>query len=81
MTFRDQYETALAGTEPPQTVQQMATLFTETLRNASVRYITRGDRADPRSWALDPELQEAVAERREARRLLRRNAPRSRPGG
>ena len=75
VAFRDQCEAALTGAEPPQTVQQMSTLFTETLQKASTRCIPRGARADPRPWALDPELQEAVAERREARRLLRREDP------
>ena len=32
-----------------------------------MRHIPRGARADPKPWALDPELKQAVAERREAR--------------
>ena len=54
VAFRDQCEAALSGAEPPQTVQQMSTLFTETLQIASTRCIPRGARADPRPWALDP---------------------------
>ena len=34
---------------------------------ASAKHVPRGARADPKPWALDPELEQVVAERREAR--------------
>ena len=58
-------------------VQGLATRFTAALRQAADKFIPRGSRADPKPWALDPELREAVAERRESRRLLREDDPQS----
>ncbi|KAF0290371.1 RNA-directed DNA polymerase from mobile element jockey [Amphibalanus amphitrite] len=40
------------------------------IMQASAKHIPRGARADPKPWALDPELERAVAERREARAAL-----------
>ena len=48
------------------------------LRTSAIRHIPRGARADPRPWALDPELQEAVLARRTAREDLRGGDPGSR---
>ena len=45
---------------------------------ASKKHVPRGARADSKPWALDPELQRAVEERREARRQLREGDPISR---
>ena len=39
---------------------------------ASKSHIPRGARPDPRPWALDPDHQQAVAERREARKTYQR---------
>ena len=54
-----------AGPQQP-TVQELATRFTETVLRVSAKHIPRGARANPKPWALDPELQAAIAERREA---------------
>ena len=62
----------------PVTTQRLADQFEEALRSAAVRHIPRGARADPRPWALDPELQEAARDRRAARADLREGAPGSR---
>ena len=51
---------------------QMAQHLAETVMTASARHSPRGARADPKPWALVPELATAVAERREARVPLRR---------
>ena len=77
--FRAHCEAALSEAEPPQaTAQELATRFTEVLQRASVLHIPRGARSDAKPWAMDPELEEAVAERREARRLLRPEDPETR---
>ena len=47
----------------PVTTQRLADQFEEALRSAAVRHIPRGARADPRPWALDPELQEGARDR------------------
>ena len=73
--FQAECEAAFEEAEPQQTVQELSSRFTEVLHRASVRHIPRGARADPKPWALDPELSEAIAERREARRQLRRDVP------
>ena len=77
--FRDDCERALTepGPQPP-TAQRLADRFEEVLRTSTVRHIPRGARADPRPWALDPELQEAVLARRTAREDLRGGDPGSR---
>ena len=72
VAFKEEVERALA--EPPDqdaTTQKLADRFEEAMRSAAVRHIPRGARADPRPWALDPEVQEAVQERRAARADLR----------
>ncbi|KAF0304083.1 putative RNA-directed DNA polymerase from transposon BS [Amphibalanus amphitrite] len=79
VAFRDTCEAALleAGT-PGESAQLQSDRFSTALRQAGVRHIPCGARADPKPWALDPELREAVAERREARRLLQPGNERSR---
>ena len=78
MVFRSDCEAALSGADPhPVTAQSLTTRFTEALLTASRKHITRGARVAPKPWALDPELQRGVAERREARRLLRADDPAS----
>ena len=74
--FRDDCERALAepGPQPP-TAQRLTDRFEEVLRTSAIRHIPRGARADPRPWALDPELQEAVLARRTAREDLRGGDP------
>ena len=66
-----------AGPQQP-TVQELATRFTETVLRASAKHIPRGARANSKPWALDPELQAAIAERREAYHQLDPNDPPSR---
>ena len=78
VAFRDTCEAALDGAGPPsETVQGLSTRLTAAIQEASVKFIPRGARTDLRLWALDPELREAVARRREARRLLRADDPES----
>ncbi|KAF0314448.1 hypothetical protein FJT64_015103 [Amphibalanus amphitrite] len=79
VAFREECEAALSEPPAPRcTAQSLATRFTEVLQRASGRHIPSGARADPKPWALDPELQLAIAERREARQLLRQDDPDSR---
>ena len=63
---------------PPRTVQEQADRLEKIILAAARRHIPRGARADPRPWALDPELEEAVRERRSARSALRSDDPASR---
>ena len=73
LAFHDECEAAFEEAEPEhESVQELATRFHGVLQRASLRHIQRGARSDARSWALDPELEEAVEERRSARRDLRR---------
>ena len=51
-------------------VETLASRLTEIIQAASVEAIPRGARADPKPWACDPEVEEAVRERREARTAL-----------
>ncbi|KAF0306418.1 hypothetical protein FJT64_002444 [Amphibalanus amphitrite] len=75
--FQAECEAAFEEAEPSLSTQELSTLFVNVLHQASVHHIPRGARADPKPWALDPELREAIAERREARRLIRRDDPSS----
>ncbi|KAF0306566.1 putative RNA-directed DNA polymerase from transposon BS [Amphibalanus amphitrite] len=59
-------EAALADPPRGATAQQLCTRFTAALQKASARHIPRGARADPKPWAADPELEEAIADRRSA---------------
>ncbi|KAF0287558.1 Dynein assembly factor 3, axonemal [Amphibalanus amphitrite] len=59
-------EAALADPPRGATAQQLCTRFTAALQQASARHIPRGARADPKPWAADPELEEAIADRRSA---------------
>ncbi|KAF0295049.1 hypothetical protein FJT64_007383 [Amphibalanus amphitrite] len=59
-------EAALADPPRGATAQQLCTRFTAALQKASARHIPRGARADPKPWAADPELKEAIADRRSA---------------
>ncbi|KAF0311836.1 RNA-directed DNA polymerase from mobile element jockey [Amphibalanus amphitrite] len=64
-------ETALTAAAPAHlTVDQLSNRLTDAIMQASAKHIPRGARADPKPWALDPELERAVAERREARAAL-----------
>ena len=76
LAFEDACEAAFPEAEPARTsAQELATHLTDTIRRASIAHVPRGSRKDARPWALDPVLQEAVRERREARRQLRAGAP------
>ncbi|KAF0307222.1 Retrovirus-related Pol polyprotein from type-1 retrotransposable element R1 4 [Amphibalanus amphitrite] len=48
-------------------VERLAARFNDAIIEASARCVPRGARADPKPWALDPELVRAVEERRAAR--------------
>ncbi|KAF0304735.1 putative RNA-directed DNA polymerase from transposon BS [Amphibalanus amphitrite] len=48
-------------------VERLAARFNDAIIEASVRCVPRGARADPKPWALDPELVRAVEERKAAR--------------
>ncbi|XP_043220268.1 uncharacterized protein LOC122380836 [Amphibalanus amphitrite] len=63
--FQAECEAAFEEAEPSLSTQELSTLFVNVLHQASVHHIPRGARADPKPWALDPELREAIAERRE----------------
>ncbi|KAF0314429.1 hypothetical protein FJT64_015127 [Amphibalanus amphitrite] len=76
--FQDDCEAALTGAVPTRTAQEAATRLTETIQNAAKRHIPRGARADPRPWALHPDLQEAIRDRQAARREIRPDDPDSR---
>ena len=77
--FQAECEEALSVTPPPRaTAQALITKLTEVVLTASRKHVPRGARADPKPWALDPELQRAVEERREARRQLQEGDPISR---
>ncbi|KAF0311702.1 hypothetical protein FJT64_017543 [Amphibalanus amphitrite] len=72
LAFQEECEAAFAEAGPEhESVQELATRFHQALEEASVRHIPRGARNQPRPWALDPELKEAVDARRAARRDLR----------
>ncbi|KAF0312608.1 hypothetical protein FJT64_016648 [Amphibalanus amphitrite] len=73
--FRDDCEAALTRAVPTRTAQEAATRLTETIQNAAKRHIPRGARADPRPWALHPDLQEAIRDRQAARREIRPDDP------
>ena len=65
--FSNHCEEAVADLPRDAPVESLACRFNEIIVEASQKFVPRGARADPRPWALDPELVEAVAERREAR--------------
>ena len=72
LAFQEECEAAFAEAGPEhESVQELATRFHQVLEKASVRHIPRGARTQPRPWALDPELKEAVNARRAARRDMR----------
>ena len=54
-------------------VERLATAFSGAICGASGKYIPRGARADPKPWALDEELAEAVEERRAARTAVQQD--------
>ncbi|KAF0307586.1 putative RNA-directed DNA polymerase from transposon BS [Amphibalanus amphitrite] len=76
--FQDDCEAALTGAVSTRTAQEAATRLTETIQNAAKRHIPKGARADPRPWALHPDLQEAIRDRQAARREIRPDDPDSR---
>ena len=43
-------------------VDQLSLRFTDAVMRASAKHVPRGARADPKPWALDPELEQVVAE-------------------
>ena len=71
-TFTENCETEFAEhpLDNTSTAGQMARRFVDTVMKVSVKHVLRGAQADPKPWALDPELAQAVAERREARITL-----------
>ena len=78
VAFRADCEDALCRAVPQRaTAQELTTRFTEAVMSASRRHIPRGARPDAKPWALDPELQQAVSDRQEARRQTRADDPAS----
>ena len=76
LEFQRVCEEALSVPAPPgSTVQQLATRFTSTIQEASKKHIPRGARRDAKPWALHPELQEAISDRRAARMNVRKEDP------
>ena len=79
VAFTAHCEAALSEAEPPRaSAQQLTTRLTEVILSASRKFIPRGARKNAEPSGLDPELQQAVAERREARLQLRPDDPASR---
>ena len=78
LAFQDDCEAALTGAEPARTVQEAATRLSDAIQNAGKRHIPRGARADPRPWALHPDLQEVIRDRQTARKEIRPVAPETR---
>ena len=68
--FEANCETALADLPEDITVERLNGLFCSALMRCSVRHVPWGARSDPKPWAMDPELVEAVRERRSARAAL-----------
>ena len=68
-------EAALAAPPPRETAQELCALFTAVLHKASSPFIPRGSRADPKPWASDPRLEEAVADRRAAQASINPTDP------
>ena len=68
LAFAADCEQSLAELEPDLSTQVLADRFESALQRPAVRHIPRGARADPRPWALDSDLQEAISERRAALR-------------
>ncbi|KAF0308183.1 LINE-1 reverse transcriptase [Amphibalanus amphitrite] len=67
--FSDSCEEALREAPPEElSTQQLYTRFSTALQTASKAHIPKGARRDPKPWALHPEVQRAVEERRAARR-------------
>ena len=54
-------------------MERLAVAFSGAVSGASGKYIPRGARADPKPWALDEELIQAVEERRRARAAVHEN--------
>ncbi|KAF0297636.1 hypothetical protein FJT64_004848 [Amphibalanus amphitrite] len=78
VAFRADCEDALCRAVPQRaTAQELTTRFTEAVMSASRRHIPRGARPDAKPWVLDPELQQAVSDRQEARRQIRADDPAS----
>ncbi|KAF0300621.1 hypothetical protein FJT64_003287 [Amphibalanus amphitrite] len=74
----DNFDPAALPSDEDAIILELTTRFTEAIMSASRKYIPRGARKVVKPWALDPELQQAVAERREARRALRPGDPATR---
>ena len=69
--FEAACEEAFAVQPPDDTpVDKLAEEFAKTVIEQAARFVPRGARADPKPWALDPELVEEIAARREARDTL-----------
>ncbi|KAF0290009.1 hypothetical protein FJT64_011774 [Amphibalanus amphitrite] len=58
--FQAECEAAFEEAEPSLSTQELSTLFVNVLHQASVHHIPRGARADPKPWALDPELRNDI---------------------
>lgn len=76
--FQEECEAALTEAAPASSVQAAASRLTGVIKEAAVRHIPRGARADPKPWGLHPEFQEAIRVRKEARKEVKENVPGSR---
>ena len=77
--FREGCETAIEDAPPAAdaSTEQLLALLSRTILSQSVAAVPRGARADPKPWALDPDLAAAMAERREARDAMRADRSRA----
>ena len=64
-------EEALADPPEDASVDKLPTWLTSFILEQAVRFVPRGARADPKPWALDPEVAAAAGERIAARRAVR----------
>ncbi|KAF0300623.1 RNA-directed DNA polymerase from mobile element jockey [Amphibalanus amphitrite] len=70
--FAADCDAALADLRPDSlSVEGLNERLVAAILSASTAHVPRGARADPKPWALDPDLVAAVAERREARDALK----------
>ncbi|KAF0307940.1 RNA-directed DNA polymerase from mobile element jockey [Amphibalanus amphitrite] len=70
--FAADCDAALADLRPDSlSVEGLSERLVAAILSASTAHVPRGARADPKPWALDPDLVAAVAERREARDALK----------
>ena len=76
LAFQEECKAAFMEADPEHTpVQDCATPFTAVIQRSSLRHVPQGARRDPKPWALDARLQEAIGKRWEALRQLHAGVP------